>query len=114
MAIGPADVWDWIARSGDRRDDAPENTVMPQIVEAVEAYWLDKWSVLIRDVAGNLPDPRPVYIDQALIMQCAALWDRRKTPNGVIAGNGDVGPFRVSKFDPDVERFLDDKSWGVA
>jgi hypothetical protein len=31
------------------------------------------------------PGVRPSYIDQALLMQCAALYDRRKSPNGVIA-----------------------------
>jgi hypothetical protein len=57
--------------------------------------------------------PRPSYIDQALIMQAAALYDRRKTSNGVVAGSDTLGPFRVGRFDPDVERMIDDGSWGV-
>lgn len=58
--------------------------------------------------------PRPTYIDQALIMQAAALYDRRKTLNGVVAGSPDFGPFRVSRFDPDVERLLNPGGWAVA
>jgi hypothetical protein len=46
-------------------------------------------------------------------MQAAALYDRRKTSNGVVAGSDTLGPFRVGRFDPDVERMIDDGSWGV-
>jgi len=58
-------------------------------------------------------EPRPVYVDQALIMQSAALYDRRKTLNGVVAGSETLGPFRVGRFDPDIERLINDESWGV-
>jgi hypothetical protein len=46
-------------------------------------------------------------------MQAAALWDRRKTLNGVVAGSETLGPFRVGRFDPDIERMINDESWGV-
>lgn len=113
MAITAEDVWDWMQTSGDRRTETRPSGIVDRLVAAVEALWLDRWSILIRLDDGTLPDPRPEYIDQALIMQAARLYDRRKTTNGVIAGNTEMGPFRVSRFDPDVEAMINDESWGV-
>jgi hypothetical protein len=69
--------------------------------------------VTVDGVGRVWSSPRPSYIDQALIMQAAALYDRRKTLNGVIAGSETLGVFRVGRFDPDIERMINDESWGV-
>jgi hypothetical protein len=70
-------------------------------------------NITVDGVGSVWASPRPAYIDQALIMQAAALYDRRKTLNGVVAGSEALGPFRVGRFDPDIERLIDDGSWGV-
>lgn len=58
--------------------------------------------------------PRPTYIDQGLIMQAAALYNRRTILNGVVAGTDTMGPFRVGRFDPDIERLINPGGWAVA
>lgn len=52
----------------------------------------------------NLPDVYPVEVEQAILMQAARLWDRRKTANGISAG--DFGAVRVGTYDADVEALL--------
>lgn len=46
--------------------------------------------------------------DQALIMQCAAIYRRKHAPNGV-QGAGDTGTIIVTRFDPDVRELLADR-----
>lgn len=46
--------------------------------------------------------------DQALIMQCAALYRRKHSPNGV-QGSGDTGTIVVTRFDPDIRELLGDR-----
>jgi hypothetical protein len=106
MAIDEADVWAYLPKSADRSQDTAAAGLMKRIVDAVEAHWLAHWSWILEDDDGVLPNPRPAYVDLALIIPAAKLYDDRKTPGGVAAGTIDFGPFRVNAFHPDVEALL--------
>lgn len=43
--------------------------------------------------------------DLGLTMQCARLWKRKSSPEGVIA-NSEFGAIRVTRFDADIEQML--------
>ena len=53
----------------------------------------------------DLPDPVPADAKLAVLMQCARLLRRRKTPEGIAVFGTDVA-IRVSRFDPDINAML--------
>jgi hypothetical protein len=52
------------------------------------------------------PDFDDPDYDLAITMQCARLWKRKSSPEGVIS-NSEFGAIRVTRFDSDIERLLD-------
>jgi hypothetical protein len=52
------------------------------------------------------PDFEEPDYDLGITMQCARVWKRKSSPEGVIA-NSEFGAIRVTRLDPDIERVLD-------
>jgi hypothetical protein len=73
---------------------------------------LDSMAGVVDAVYSNLakthtaPDPADADYTLAVTMQCARLWKRKSSPEGVIA-NSEFGAIRVTRFDSDIERMLD-------
>ncbi len=53
----------------------------------------------------DLPTPTPADARLAIVMQCARLLRRRKTPEGVAVLGADVA-IRITRFDPDIDALL--------
>lgn len=76
-------------------------------LELVTGCWPVSWTgrdtVQVTAAWGwpSVPDD----IVEATLLQAARLYKRKNTPDG-IAGAGDFGPVRVSRFDPDVEELV--------
>lgn len=64
------------------------------------------------DTYYQLSDPPTPSQQLAVLMQCARLWRRRDTPDGIVAFD-ELGAIRVSRMDPDVVELLQPQ-WGVA
>lgn len=93
MTVTAADVANWASfpiPTGDELD------LLESVVAAVTVQ-----------VARNYLVSTPMRDDEriAIIMQAAALWRRRLTPEGVLSFD-ELGAVRVSRLDPDVERLL--------
>jgi hypothetical protein len=92
--VDPAAVFAWMGTP------APTDAAMESMVGVVDA--------VIFNIARThtVPDPADPDYDLGIIMQCARLWKRKSSPEGVIA-NSEFGAIRVTRLDPDIERMLD-------
>jgi hypothetical protein len=73
---------------------------------------LDSMAIVVDAVTANVakthtaPDFDEPDYDLAVTMQCARIWKRKSSPEGVIA-NSEFGAIRITRFDSDIERMLD-------
>lgn len=91
MAYTTADVEQWMGQGA--------ATLVAPLLARVKVA-VDAWAAQHYDLTGAGGDA-----DQALIMQCARLYTRKHSPDG-IAGADDLTPIRVQSFDVDVQRLL--------
>lgn len=101
MAVTVASVSTWgkfTAASGTDDYELLE-LVIAAVTEHVETHY---------EVADPLSDAQEL----AVILQCARMWKRRDTPEGIIAFD-ELGAVRISRLDPDVDMLLRPK-WGFA
>ena len=92
------DVEDWIVSDsgGTLSLTEADRALLDRVVAAVSAHIGRTYTAPI-DTAADW--------EQAHLMQCARLWTRRNTPNG-IGGFGEFGAVRVTRLDPDVAELL--------
>lgn len=89
--------------------------VMTAVIASVEASLAQGYDI------PSLPDPPDAELSavwpdiaQAITMQAARLFGRRKTPEGV-QGFGESFVYRVSNFDPDIAEALNAyRKWNFA
>lgn len=97
--IAPQDVFDWM---GTPNPDEEALALMQTVVSAV----------IVRISRGH---SAPAFDDEdwrlAHVMQCARIWKRKGSPEGVIA-NAEFGPIRVTRLDNDVAEMLAEFSKG--
>jgi len=94
MTITSDDVFSWMG-TPTVTEAATES--MTKVVDAISA-----------NIAKTHTEPEfedPDY-DLGITMQCARVWKRKSSPEGVIA-NSEFGAIRVTRLDPDIERMLD-------
>lgn len=99
MAVTAATVQKWGKLNNGAPFTGDDLTLMELVVAAVTGH-VEKHFIV--------SDPMTDSQELAITMQCARLWRRRDTPEGVLAF-GDLGAVRVSRLDPDVEEMLDRK-----
>ncbi len=87
------DLRSWLKFADDETD---ADALLTQCLDATVAH--------VESVCA-LPSTYTADVTTAIVMQAAALFKRRETPEG-IAAFSDFGASRVTKLDPDVERLL--------
>lgn len=91
MTITVADIKAW-GKITTSSDDALIQAVLDAVVDHVETL-------------HDLPSSYSPAARQAVIMQCARLWKRRDTPEGVLNFQ-DSGVIRIGNLDNDVQTML--------
>lgn len=97
IAVEPEDVETWLVNAGSVGDFDQDE--LQRVIDAVIAH-----AGRIYDLA-DISTPLDTERDQALIMECARMYERKHTTNG-FAGADEHGAVRVTTFDPDVQRLL--------
>ena len=93
MAFTAGDVEKWLGVTVGSLDAGTLTRIIAAVTDHAEQHYTEA------DVAAD-------RWDQALIMQSARLYQRKRSPDGLAAGNDDTGPVRVLAFDADVQRLL--------
>lgn len=102
-SVTVADVALW-GKFGAPDPGSDEDVLLQRVVDAVAGHIVDNYQV--DDDAWT--DAQEL----AHLLQCARLWRRRDTPNG-IAAFADVGALRIDSLDRDVSMLLTPQ-WGFA
>lgn len=104
MDVPQLRAWSKITTSGEEVD-----ALLERVLTAVVAH-----ATLTLAAPGEDAEPEVVALwEQALLMQCARIWKRRDTPEGVIHWGPD-GVVRVNRFDADVQELLEPfRTWAI-
>jgi hypothetical protein len=95
--VDPAAVFAWMGTP------APTQAALESMQGVVDAVLAN----LARTHTSPTVDPGELDDwDLAVTMQCARLWKRKSSPEGVIS-NGEFGAIRVTRFDKDIDAMLD-------